>query len=114
MHKFVLAFLLSVVSVSSFSAPYEGTGATTLSRFISYNQYGNGDVAFKVKHPSPSCFGYWMTKSDPGFDANLAVLLAAYHSQSKLIVYGLISPDEKWAGSSNNWCKLYSIVYPEI
>jgi len=114
MHKFVLAFLLSVVSLSSFSAPYEATGVTTLSRFISYNQYGNGDVVFRVKNPSPTCHGYWITEKDPGFNANLSAVLAAYHAQSKVKIRAITDQEYKWAGSSYHWCKLYSIEYPEI
>ncbi|ALU41478.1 hypothetical protein [Pseudoalteromonas rubra] len=48
-----------------------------------------------------------MKKPDPGFDANLSVLLSAYHAKSKVIARG--HDDQIWGGSSGRYCLLYSI-----
>jgi len=96
---------------SNVIAAAEPTGTTTITRVITYNEYGGGDVVFKVANPSSSCYGYWINKNDAGFNANLSFLLASYQAKNKVKVYG--HPEQKWGGSGNNWCKLYAIEYPE-
>lgn len=74
----------------------------------SYNDYGDGDVIFKIQTPIQQCpGGYWLTKSDAGFSADLSLILSAYQAKNDVIVYGL--PSQIWSGSSTNYCKLYSI-----
>lgn len=101
-----LALLLSFGATDCF-AENESTEQTTIKRLISYNQYGDGDVIFTVNNPSSNCYGYWITKSDAGFDANFSVILAAYHAKATVKVYGL--NHIKWSGSGNFWCKIYAI-----
>ncbi|KAF7786945.1 hypothetical protein PRUB_a3770 [Pseudoalteromonas rubra] len=48
-----------------------------------------------------------MTRSDPGFDANLSVLLAAHLAKSEVIAHGY--PHKRWAGSTGKYCLLYAI-----
>lgn len=100
----ILVLLLSFGATDCF-AETESTGQTTIKRLVSYNQ--QGDVIFTVNNPSSNCYGYWISKSDAGFDANLSMVLAAYHAKSPVRVYGL--NHIKWSGSSNFWCKLYAI-----
>ena len=64
---FALTFLFG--TTNSFAA-VESTGQTSIKRLISYNQFGGGDVVFTVNDPSTVCYGYWIAKSDVGFDAN--------------------------------------------
>ncbi len=92
-------------------AATEPTGQTTINRIVTYNQHGEGDVVFTVNNPSSSCYGYWITKSDAGFDANLSMILAAYHAKASVRVYGL--NHIKWSGSENFWCKLYAIEHTQ-
>jgi hypothetical protein len=103
--------LLYLLFPSLGSAATEASGLTTINRMISYNKHGEGDVVFTVDKPTSGCYGYWLTKADPGFDANLSMILAAYHGKTIIKVYGL--DDQKWTGSANFWCKLYAIEYPQ-
>ncbi|MBW8184275.1 hypothetical protein K0625_11360 [Shewanella sp. NR704-98] len=109
--RFVLIFaslFIFLVSSNSYAAT-ESTSKTTINRLISYNQYGGGDVIFTVNNPTSGCYGYWIAKSDAGFEANLSMILAAYHSKAEVRVNGL--NDQRWNGSSNFWCKLYAIEH---
>lgn len=110
MKKIVLLFVL-FFGASLAEAAQEASSVTTISRFISYNQYGGGDVVFRIANPTSSCFGYWINKEDVGFNANLSLILAAYQAKTKVKLNGYT--DQKWPGSSNFWCKLYAIEYPE-
>jgi hypothetical protein len=113
MMKIILKqFTLLLLVVSGFnSVAAEPSPLTTIKRFISYNQYGDGDVVFTVANPTSSCFGYWINKNDAGFNANLSLILAAYQAKTNVKVHGLT--DQKWSGSGNFWCKLYAIEYSE-
>lgn len=101
--------LLTLFVSASAMAAIEASRETTIKRLISYNQHGGGDVVFTVNNPSSGCYGYWIEKNDAGFDANLSMILAAYHAKSKVTVHGL--NDVKWSGSGNFWCKLYAIEH---
>lgn len=109
--RFTILLSLCGLLVSSFSAfsATETTATTSINRLISYNQYGGGDVAFTVVHPSAGCDGYWINKADPGFDANMSMILAAYHAKAPVRVHGL--NDQKWQGTGSFWCKLYAIEH---
>jgi hypothetical protein len=89
----------------------EASQSTSITRFISYNKFGGGDVVFRIANPTANCFGYWISKGDAGFSTNLSLILAAYQTKTKVKVTGLT--DQKWPGSSSFWCKLYAIEYPE-
>ncbi|KNC66865.1 hypothetical protein [Pseudoalteromonas ardens] len=103
----LLLTLLATFSTLTF-ASVKGSTKTTVTTLITYSQYGQGDIVFKLAAPEESCAdGYWMKKSDPGFDANLSALLSAYHAKSKVIARG--HDDQIWAGSSGRYCLLYSI-----
>jgi hypothetical protein len=79
---------------------------TPVSFVASYNGYGGGDVIFGVVNSIPECAGYWITKDDPGFKANLSMLLSAYLTKVPVEVYA--SPDQLWSGSTAPHCKVYS------
>lgn len=52
--------------------------------------------------------GYWITKSDVGFSANLALIFSTYQAKSNIWIYGI--PTQVWSGSSGIYCKLYQIT----
>ena len=85
----------------------------TISTIQSYPDYGKGsrkgDVIFSISTPSDICKGYWLSPDSDGYNANLSLLLSAYHASSKVYVYGLTEQSNKWAGSNTQHCKLYSI-----
>ncbi|MEZ8822893.1 hypothetical protein AB6E04_00945 [Vibrio amylolyticus] len=109
--KFLISFLaLMLVSYSANALEHTGTSVTTVVSVSSYNKYGAGDVIFRVANPIKQCSGYWINKGDPGFSANLSMLLAALQAKTPVIVHGLTAETERWKGSSSVFCKLYQIT----
>ncbi|MES1190001.1 MAG: hypothetical protein ABUS47_02855 [Steroidobacter sp.] len=86
------------------------SGVTTINFLLSYNSYGSGDVIFKLANPTSDCVGYWITKTDAGFSANMAMLLTAYQTKTSVVIDA--TTDQMWPGSVNGYCKLYDIRYP--
>ncbi|WP_367987505.1 hypothetical protein AB2S62_13540 [Vibrio sp. NTOU-M3] len=111
MKKNILLLMLLAPAFVMANSTRESSGRTTITRVLSYNEFGAGDAVFQVANPGSQCFGYWITKGDPGFEANLSMIIAAYQAKSTVIVHGLTAENKKWAGSSHNWCKLYAIEY---
>jgi len=107
--KKIILLIVLLFGTSQIEAA-ESSQVTTISKLISYNQYGGGDVIFRIANPTNSCFGYWISKSDLGFNANLSTILAAYQAKTKVKIHG--HTGQKWPGSNNFWCKLYAIEYP--
>jgi hypothetical protein len=105
--KKILALFLAVVCSSSFAGIVQSS-VTKVTYLSSYNQYGGGDVTVSVETKTVGCEdGFWLSKSDAGFPANLAMLLSAYHAKTPVMVYGL--SDQIWVGSAGKYCKLYLI-----
>lgn len=101
------AVLAASSSFSVAAVEYVGSAITKVSFITSYNR--NGDVMLKLETPIESCKGYWLNVADTGFDSNMSMLIAAFQANSKVRIYGL--PAEDWAGSSGNYCKVYSVEY---
>nr|MDQ3024694.1 hypothetical protein [bacterium] len=76
-------------------------------QIVSYQEYGGGDVIFTLDKAAPSCPGYWLKASDPGFKTNLSLLLMARSGKVPLIAYG--ADDRTWPGSSVVHCHLYAL-----
>ncbi len=89
----------------------EYSDATKINRFLTFNSYGDGDVVFRVESPTSGCYGYWITKTDKGYDANLSSILSAYHAKTTIKASGY--NDQLWQGSSSAWCKLYAVEFVE-
>ena len=82
------------------------TSTTTISYVASYSS--NEWVIFKVAAPISECSdGYWIAKSDIGFQSNVSMILAAYAAKSTVVVDAFI--DKPWPGSSAKFCKLNSL-----
>lgn len=110
MFKKVVLLAAVVIFSSTASAAYISTQSTTISFLASHNAYGGGDVTFKVTHPLAECpGGFWLSSTDPGFPANISMLISAYQHRTGLIISAL--PDQPWAGSTSVHCKLYSIEF---
>jgi len=106
--KFISTFIL-FWSAGAFPA-VEVSPSSKILKLISYAEYGGGDVQVMLETNGTVCAdGYYLKKTDPGFDANLSMMLAAYHSISNVVVDG--HTDQKWAGSSGYYCHLYSVRY---
>lgn len=103
-----LCLLILFISNIANANNYVGVNNTKIIRVSSYNQYGNGDVVFVIENPIAQCSGgYWITKDDKGFNANLSMILSAYQAKNPVTIFGL--PDQLWSGSSGKFCKLYNI-----
>lgn len=90
-------------------AAFSNSQVTTINYLSTYVQYGSGDVIFRLANPTGDCYGYWLTKSDAGFQATMAMLLAAYQAKTPVAITAY--NDQIWAGSGNAYCKLYDIEY---
>ncbi|NQZ10597.1 MAG: hypothetical protein HRT35_25885 [Algicola sp.] len=67
-------------------------------------------MIFRLSDPVANCDdGYWLKKSDPGFGANLSMLLAAYQAKTTVRIYG--EPSIRWPVISAKYCKLYGVQY---
>lgn len=105
--KKIFGLLLVFVCCSTFAAIVP-TGLTKITYLSSYNQYGGGDVIFSVANPIAGCEnGYWISKADGGFNANLSMLLSSYQTKNSIKIYGL--SDQIWGGSAGKYCKMYMI-----
>lgn len=101
---FSMMLLASGMSQATISTPSPVTKVTGMS---SYAQ-NYGDVIFKIETQMAGCEGgFWMSKGDPGYNANLAMMISAYHAKTPVVVYGLW--DQIWSGSATKFCKLYVI-----
>ncbi|RDH43412.1 hypothetical protein [Zooshikella ganghwensis] len=110
--KYLAQFFLCLSVVCSsfvYSADYIGSPVTTIHKLISYSQYGNGDIAFTISSKFEKCNGFWFNKSEPGYNAMLSMLIAAYQSKNNLVVYS--DPDKIWTGSSAPFCHVYALEY---
>lgn len=109
--RIVLFASLLLTPMLVVSADYIGSNQSHIVLVNSYNKYGSGDVIFRLSAPIEECYGYWINKGEPGFEANLSMIIAAYQAKSPVVVYGLPAQSERWQGSSAHWCKLYAISY---
>ncbi len=104
--------LLAAVSFSSFAinTAFEVSPQSTIATINSYSEYGGGDVHFTIASPSTKCpNGYWLRKTDPGFQANLSMVIAAYQAKSIIRINGLLN--ELWPGTTGRACRVYSVSY---
>lgn len=99
---------LVIALVATTADAYVPTEPTRITRIGAYSEYGGGDIVFSVANPIPGCSGgFWLKKTDPGFQATLNTILSAYHARSSVRVYAL--PDQLWPGSAAPHCRLYAI-----
>ncbi|RSD32131.1 hypothetical protein [Vibrio pectenicida] len=109
--KKIIFLITWLTSVYAYADDYMQSVPATISFMGSHNQYGMGDVVFKLSTPDIRCpDGYWLNKKDVGFEPTLSMLIAAYHAKTPIRAAGLTN--QKWDGSRGFYCKLYSISYP--
>ena len=106
--KFLVAVLL-ILSAPALSL--EVSAPSKVKLVYSYPEYGGGDVVFLLETQTGTCKGYWLKKDAPGQQATLSLLLAAYHAKTIITATGHPEPANKWPGSSEQYCKLYSLAY---
>ncbi len=112
-----LALLSAGISCNAYSYQtlLEKSHNTTIDRIQTYNQSADADqaeladVGLRLDNTQDKiCDGYWMSKSDIGFYSNMAVLIAAYHAQSSIEIYG--DRNNTWGQTSNNYCHLEQVL----
>ena len=107
--KYLATTFLLIISLSV-NAANEQSHQTKISRILSYTNYGDGDIAIELENSTgKTCEGYWISKGDKGYNANLSMLIAAYQANTTIAVWG--EPNNKWPGSSSYFCRLYLIEY---
>lgn len=104
--------LLLVLSLSfaSLSAMANEDITSKISWLSVYTEYGNGDVGFLTEQKGNVCFGYYVSGDMPGFDQVYSTLLSAYHTQSPVQLTVSPAESEKWAASSNHYCKVIRVA----
>ena len=88
----------------------ETSPKSTVTRLISYAQYGNGDVYVRLQETAATCSGgYFINQNSVGFKNTFSMLLAAYQTQTPLHIVG--NEAVRWGGSSAVVCEIYSVNY---
>ncbi len=98
---------LILFSSSILMASVVSSGKSKITEVYAYPS--NESVLFKIENPITECTGYFFSKSDIGFEANLSMALSAYHSKNSLIVYG--KTEILFSGSGNKYCKIHAIQF---
>ena len=112
MKKVYLYFIFIISPVYSV-ADIEISPSTTVSQLLSFSEYGEGDVVAKLNNNGNICSGgYWLRKSDPGFEANLSLILSALHSGSMVQIRA--HTDRIWPGSSGTYCHVYLVTINKL
>lgn len=90
----VLLYPLAVVAVTQESPK------TSVKKIVSYSERGRGDVVVQLtKNGSQCSSGYWLRKTDPGFQANYEMLLWAFQEGlSSVVIEG--NSLRLWSGAS--------------
>ncbi|KZN37996.1 hypothetical protein N480_14730 [Pseudoalteromonas luteoviolacea S2607] len=83
---------------------------TTIKSMQVYPDYGGGDFTLTLNTPAAKCKGYWISKDSPAYDTTVSILLAAYHTDAKVSVFGHNDDASKWVGATTHFCKVYTIA----
>lgn len=110
MKKIIIASLLGLLSFGALTAENtEQSSASKIQHIYAYAQFG-GDVFISLQTNGAVCTGgYFLEKSDVGFQANFSMLLSAYHAQTPIKIHA--HTDQKWTGSASYVCHVRSISY---
>jgi hypothetical protein len=100
---------LAIVSFSAVArATLQTTAATYVATIGTYAAFGGGDVVFTTQSAATNCSGgFWLKKTDDGFQANLSLLVSAYHAQTKVSVTAY--DNDLWPGSGSPFCHVYAV-----
>ena len=105
----IMAIVISATPSTALSA-LENSPVTKIAELYGYGEYGNGDVLVKLETNGTTCSnGYWMNKSDIGYETLLSMILAAYHADKTIGFQGENS--DMWPGSSGSFCRIKRVDY---
>jgi hypothetical protein len=82
----------------------------TITSINSYSEYGGGDVIIYGSTGVTGCNdGIWLSQSDSGFKANMAILMMVYANNKFL--NGYIDTSQLWSGSGvQKICRSYLLT----
>ena len=107
--KVIIFFWLILFSNVTLSA-FETSGLNNVTQIISFSEYGEGDVTVKLTTNTAGCIhGYWLKKTDPGFQTNFNMILASYQTKSKIRISA--HTNQLWSGSGGKFCHVYYVRY---
>ena len=104
-----LFLLILIFSISVFAT--ESSPWSNIKVIQSYPDYGGGDVILTLDSSSSICKGFWLKKDSPGQETTFSMLLSAYHSKTKIKVWGHTDDSSKWPGSVKHFCRIYTVAY---
>jgi hypothetical protein len=109
LNKLVMLIIFSL-SGSTFAGTEVRSPVTKITSITAFSEYGGGDVIVSLENNGDVCtHGYWLKKTDFGFQASLSMAIAAYQAKNNVELLGF--PDQKWSGSGNMHCHLYALIY---
>ena len=99
----IVTVVFSMLQGAAF-AGIVSTSHITINRIDTYSAYGGGDVIIYGATGVSGCNdGLWMKKTDPGFQANMAIVMTAFLYDKTLIAYinndGIVNSG-LWSGGS--------------
>ena len=104
----MLAVVLSPLLASPAHAAFVTPPPAKVINYMSFSQFGGGDVVFSLENAVPNCpGGLWLRATDPGHQQNVATLITAKSSGQLVQVY--IYDDQVWTGSVTSYCYVYGI-----
>jgi hypothetical protein len=103
----VIASLLALSSAAS--AQTVASMATRLDRVQTYTEFDNGVVLFRPTQAQTGCEGgYFIRRTDVGFDTTFTALMAALRDRTAVIVYAELAV--LWPHSSAKYCHAAVVV----
>lgn len=104
-----IALLLTSALISLSSLANEDI-VSKIEKFYVMTEY-SGDVVLTTVNKGTICFGYWLRGDAPGFEQAYSALLSAYHANKAVELSVHFGQSEKWAGSTNHYCKILRVAY---
>jgi hypothetical protein len=102
----VAALLFSLAAAAQSVVP---TPVTRVTRVMTYSQFDGGAVLFQTRDIITGCEnGFFIRKSDPGFDALLSLLLSTHRDGAPVQVYA--ETGVLWPFSAGNYCHAMLLV----
>ncbi len=108
-----LFFIFFITMSAAAQSAIEVSVPSKVTRIVGYSERNNGDMVIEIDKKASFCSaGYWLRRTDPGFETNLSLLLSAYHAKNNVILRG--EKDLIWKGSSKVFCYLDSVEFNDL
>ena len=103
-----IAAVLALASAIANAAVVVSTG--TVSQLFTYQDFGGGDVVFRLSTQPSGCYGFWLAPSQPGFKTTVAFIMKAQTTGESIQVGG--DNAQIWNGSASPFCKVDFVGTP--